>query len=114
MRTIVWVGGLATITLALAAVGILQTVKTGDPVARAGTIVDVPSSRSFHVRVRLDTGDDVLVPRENDDPLAEGDPVTVIETVSALSTVAYRLADAGAYPSVSTDGAGPGSRPDGD
>ena len=96
VRTIAWLVGLTIITLALATVGILSSVKTGEPVVRSGTIVDVPSSQSIHVEVRLETGDEVLVPRENDDPLAEGDAVTVIETTSALSTVGYRFADADA------------------
>ena len=95
-RPIGWSAGLLTVTLALATAGILQTVKDGDPVARAGTVVEVPSSQSIHVRVRLETGDDVLVPREGRTRLVEGDRVTVLETVSALSTVGYRLAKADA------------------
>ena len=91
-RAIAWIAGLATITLTLGAIGILQTVTVGDPVAWAGTIVDIPSSRSMHVRVLLDSGDAVLVPREqHHGRLVEGDPVTVLETGNALSGVGYRL-----------------------
>jgi len=95
-RPIGWGAGLLSVTLALAAVGILQIVKDGDPIERVGTIVEVPSSQSIHVRVRLETGDDVLVPRRGRTRLVEGDRVTVLETVSVLSTVGYRLAEADA------------------
>ena len=92
-RAIGWGAGVLGITLALAAIGILQGVRDGDPVARTGTIVGTPSSQSIHVRVRLENGDAVLVPRERRGRLADGDRVTVLETVSALSTVGYRLVD---------------------
>jgi len=90
-RTIGWVVGLAMMTLTLATVGILQSMTVGDPLTRAGTIIDVSSSQSMHVRVKLDTGDAVLVPREQHERLAEGDRVTVVQTTSALSTLGYRL-----------------------
>ena len=92
-RSIGWGAGLLTVTLALATIGILQNVADGDPIARAGTVVEVSSSQSIHVRVRLESGDDVLVPRRGRTRLVEGDRVTVLETVSALSTVGYRLAE---------------------
>jgi len=93
-RAIAWIAGLATITLTLAAIGILQSVTVGEPVMRAGTIIGVPSSQSIHVRVRLDGGNTVLVPREQrHGRLAEGDPVTVHETGNALSGIGYRLAN---------------------
>ena len=92
-RAIGWGAGVLSITLALAAIGILQGVRDGEPVTRAGTIVGTPSSQSIHVRVRLENGEAVLVPRERRGKLADGDRVTVLETVSALSTVGYRLVD---------------------
>ena len=92
-RTIGWVAGLATITLTLAAIGILQSVRSGDSVVRAGTVVESSSNQSIHVRVRLENGDSVLVPREHHVGLAVGDAVTLLESTSALSTVGYRLAD---------------------
>ena len=95
-RPIAWGAGVLTIVLALGTLGILQSVDGGDPTRRTGMVVDVPSSQSTHVRVQLEGGDDVLVQRRQHATLAEGDRVTVLETVSALSTVGYRLVEVSA------------------
>jgi len=92
-RTIAWVAGLVAITLTLGAIGILQAMTVGEPIARSGTIVGVSSSQSIHVQVLLESGEAVLVPREQHHRLAQGDRVTVLESANALAMVGYRLAE---------------------
>ena len=92
-QAIAWGGGLLTLTLGLAVVGILRTITVGEPIEHTATVVSIPSSTSIHVEVELGNGSRVMVSRGDHVELLVGEVVAVTETRSGLGTTGLQLSE---------------------